>query len=235
MVQSNNSLFGLAVKVYDIDYVSILNNYLKPNTWTNNWPIFQFKNFIITMTLDSIYTQTNELSLYYKLSDGEHYCTSSIRVSLNNLNMKVLKKQINGCLFSLVETLERWYYIDESKEHNMIMQIRDKKRDKLQAIAEDFLDDQGVTNSSIRDCYITNYVDDNDDTSNLLSQLVNNQKYSHLRDLYLTLTESMEDKDRHETVINYKRDYSNINTIEIESYIESDEFESDMTDLLEGI
>ena len=225
----------LELKVYDIDYSTVIRNYLNPALWEKIYNVFQYREHVFNMHMDNIYCQDKKICLkYYIKHDGYTY-NNYIYIYLNNLNMKVVQKQVNGVLFSLVENVEDTE-IRRLPEYKRIEDGYDKEKEILRTIANEFLDSNGITNDEIRDVYIDNYVDKHTKTYSILSNFRDDKKYTVMTDLYLTLTKAMGDTSRYDTIINkVGRDTTIIDFNEIMESIESGEYEEEMRGELDEI
>ena len=137
---------------------------------------------------------------------------------------------------SCIEQLER----NKSKGLEEYQEMRDDKyseRRILEKIAEDFLDDNNVTNQEIRDVYIENYVDNNSHVETRMKEFVDNNKYRLLTDLYMILGNSQQDEGLLEEVLAVDSDYENIYE-EVKEYmvqLETEEGQEELKDNLEDI
>lgn len=130
-----------------------------------------------------------------------------------------------------IRTLEIYEKIRSSANH--------EKRE-LERIAENFLDDEGVTNEEIRDVYIENYVENNQKIKDKLDDILYENEYTIFTDFYLVYAESTKDEKMIEKAKNKTKKVADIESIqeEVEEYmqkIETEEFEDEMRDNLEEI
>ena len=241
------------LKIYDIDYSFIIKNYLNPEMWKKTWTLFQYKTFTVTMVLSSIDCRDEKISFKVKVKDSNegrkynyeymenfdkdsyNYASYSLKVN----NIKLLKKEINNKILSAIEDLEIQAIKGEDKYINLKYSYADEK-DILRKIAEDFLDDNNVTNEDIREVYIDAYIDNNTKLKGYLNDLRDELKYTILPDLYLVFAKATEDKEiikKIEERISEVNDMEEINQ-EIEEYlkyIETEEFQEEKYDELEEI
>lgn len=231
---------NLALKVYDINYQFILDNYLDRSLWNKTWTVFEYKRFKVEMELYSIQTYNRSLYLRFKITDENmDYETSLISVYLDNFNMKVFDKQVKGCIFDLIKTLERNNYIAKSSEYKQIENSQKEEERTLTSIAEEFLDDNNVSNEDIREAYIYTYVSNNSKISSLLYRYKESNEYKFLTELYLVVTKLMDDDTRYKLVedaIGEDRTKQILDEyIRYNEYASSDNYSTDMNDLLESI
>ena len=241
------------LKIYDIDYSFIIKNYLNPEMWKKTWTLFQYKTFTVTMVLSSIDCRDEKISFEVKVKDSNesrkynydymenfdkdsyNYANYSLKVN----NIKLLKKEINNKILSAIENLETQAIKGEDKYINLKYSYADEK-DILRKIAEDFLDDNNVTNEDIREVYIDAYIDNNTKLEGYLDDLRDELKYTILPDLYLVFAKATEDEEiikKIEKRISEVNDIEEINQ-EIEEYLkymETEEFQEEKYDELEEI
>lgn len=241
------------LKIYDIDYSFIIKNYLNPEMWKKTWTLFQYKTFTVTMVLSSIDCIDEKISFKVKVKDSNesrkynydymenfdkdsyNYANYSLKVN----NIKLLKKEINNKILSAIENLETQAIKGEDKYINLKYSYADEK-DILRKIAEDFLDDNNVTNEDIREVYIDAYIDNNTKLEGYLDDLRDELKYTILPDLYLVFAKATEDEEiikKIEKRISEVNDIEEINQ-EIEEYLkymETEEFQEEKYDELEEI
>lgn len=111
--------------------------------------------------------------------------------------------------------------------------------EKLTALASEFLDDEGVTNEEIREAYIDKYVDDNKQNNEYIQRLRSAYEYHLLTDFYLVFAESIGDDTKYQTVMNRLEENEIENVLkeisQYKTYIETDDYQEEMKDLLEAI
>lgn len=101
----------------------------------------------------------------------------------------------------------------------------------LTNIAEEFLDENGVSNREIRDVYIDNYVSNNSKTDTYLSNYLDYRQYHVASDVYLVYTKACGDKSRYNYVEKAIKNDDNYNDLmeEVNEYLEK--LENDKEDL----
>lgn len=191
----------LIIKQYEIDYSFIIKNYLDRELWNKKWTLFVYKDFIFSLQLFEINTRSNSIVFEIDIKNNDYSNYNFITYHINQSNIKILKKQINGAIFDLICSCERCY-IRKEKGYELIQAAESEEEDMLTKIAEDFLDGNSVSNKEIRDVYIDNYVSSNKKTDTYLSNYLQGRKYQVLSDLYLVYTKAAEDKERYNTVDN---------------------------------
>ena len=227
-----------SIKVYNVDYDFLISNYLNPELWKKKWNLFVYKDNVFTLSLYSIYTQTNSINFeirYNKLG----WTTQTVSYYLNNTTIKVLKQQINGAIFRLME-----FYDEElcrkTKGYEDICDMYNDEYDNLKQIAESYLDTCGITQSDIRDAYIDRYISDNQRCDVHKRNYLSGHRYEQLTDMFVVFTKASQDENRYKTVINTIGDKERIKQIETQlkefkEYFGTDEYTEEMTDNLISI
>lgn len=190
----------LIIKTYDIDYSFILKNYLNKELWKKEWTLFVYKNIVFTLSLSKIDTEYDIIEFKISVKRENYRMNTYINYFFNQSNLKILKKQINGAMFELINYLEN-YDIRNEEGYKTIKDGEYEEEEMLKEIAEEFLDDEGVSNKEIRECYIDSYVSNNKKTDIYLSNYLNGREYLVLSDLYLVCTKVFEDKNRYDEVV----------------------------------
>ncbi len=231
------------IKTYEIDYQFIIDNYTDPKLWDKVWNLFIFRNYVYTLTLSSIDVKKYEISFEIRLESDldiyNHNKSTIIKHNLKNSTIEILKKQINGTMFTLSEWLEK-EVIQKSSEYQEIENSKYNERQYLEDIANDFLDDNGVTNGDIREVYVDYYVDNNETVYERLSDLEDKMRYNYLTNLFLILVECSNDELRKELVIKNQKNEEKIQQIinevdEYMQYVETEEWSDEMRNKLEAI
>ena len=231
------------IKTYEIDYQFIIDNYTDPKLWDKVWNLFIFRNYVYTLTLSSIDVKKYEISFEIRLESDldiyNHNKSTIIKNNLKNSTIEILKKQINGTMFTLSEWLEK-EVIQKSSEYQEIENSKYNERQYLEDIANDFLDDNGVTNGDIREVYVDYYVDNNETVYERLSDLEDKMRYNYLTNLFLILVECSNDELRKELVIKNQKNEEKIQQIinevdEYMQYVETEEWSDEMRNKLEAI
>ena len=231
------------IKIYEIDYQFIIDNYTNPKLWDKVWNLFVFKNYIYTITLSSIDVKKYEISFEIRLESDldvwDRNKTAFIKYNLKNSTIEILKKQINGTLFTLAEWLEK-VVIENSSEYRQMEDSKYSERNLLEEIAKDFLDENNVTNNEIRDVYIDYYVDKNETIYERLNDLEDEMRYNYLTDLFLIIAECSNDETRKNKVLENQNNEEKIQQIlgevdEYMKYIETKDWVDEMREKLEAI
>ena len=186
------------LKVYNIDYEFIIKNYLSQHLWQKIWTLLQYKEHIITLNLYKIMTKDNEI--VFEIKYQGFWGTEYVNYNIANTSIKILKQQINGAMFRIIERYEE-SLIEASEGYKRIEDSKWEERMMLKSIARDFLDREGVTNDEIREVYIDRYVDKNETVYEQLSAYKRTSKYTVLTDLFLIFCEITLDKTRMKTIV----------------------------------
>lgn len=230
------------IKTYDIDYQFIIDNYTDIKLWDKKWNLFVFKNYVFRLSLDSIDVKNKqiwfEIELNSDLDLWSRNKTLKFKYDINNMSLEFLKNSISITMIKLIEILEEEYITNKDSTYLYIESSQYEEQERLKKIAEDFLDNEGVSNSDIRDVYIDYYVDNNETIYEKLSEIKSNLKYQYLTDLYLIVSEIIKDENLKNNILsNQKNDISNIQE-EVEEYmkyLETDEYTEEMQEKLEAI
>lgn len=186
------------LKVYNIDYEFIIKNYLSPHLWQKIWTLLQYKEHIITLNLYKIMTKDNEIVFEVKYQG--FWGTEYVNYNIANTSIKILKQQINGAMFRIIDRYEE-SLIEATEGYKKIEESKWEERNMLKDIARDFLDREGVTNDEIREVYIDRYVDKNETFYQRLSNYKTASKYTILTDLFLIFCEITSDTTRKKAVV----------------------------------
>lgn len=236
---------NIVIKTYDIDYSFIIKNYLDKSLWHKEWTLLVYKNFIFTISLNRIdvYDESLCFNIKCKYVKDDQNCSTSTYIwhNLGNSNINVLKKQINGAIEDLIESVEE-SFIRSTDEYYRAEQLEDLEREKLEDYAKSFLDDEGASNSDIRDAYIDYYVNKNSNFD-YKDRIISEYRYIKLFDLYLTFYQIKQDEVNIKKIeTKYKARYDNDSLEQIKKeieenleYIETEEYEEEMKDNLESL
>lgn len=233
--------YDVIPKVYEVDYSFIVKNYLNEELWDKEWNIYSYKDVLITLSLCRIDVYDRSIEFVLKLKDNKGYDTSTYFYYYTRQgNMTILKKQINGGIFSLLEYYEK-NTIKNSSEYDILRSKFVDEDDNLKSIAEAFLYEHGVNNTEICDAYIDNYVSNNRKRYTVLDNYVEANKYVTLPEYFLVFTKSVGDDIRYDKVakkLYNKFDINYINNLfaEAEEVCEfNEEYKESMMNELEAI
>jgi hypothetical protein len=226
------------IKVYKIDYDFIISNYLDKSLWKKKWNLFVYKDHVFTLNLYKIETETDRIVFkisYNKLNWDNEYVTYDIQ----NTSILILKKQINGAIFRLMETKDG-YDARNSAGYCAIIDAKGEERERLRDIAEQYLDSNGIELEDVREAYIDRFVSRNTKTDSMAHNYLQGCMYTFLAEIMLVFTKITEDNARYNVVANAVGNKGNLALIEsaVEQFVkelETDEYEEEMTDALESI
>lgn len=237
----------LALKVYDVDYSFIIKNYLDETLWDKEWTIFIYKRYEITLKLDYIGVKDRNIWFEVTIKDNneenKNYWLKSIRdnfkYNLNIENIDILKSSLNHTIFRLMQKLEEEAYVYFTDKYEELTNMQETEKEKLKNIAEEFLDNENVTNDEIREAYIEYYIDKNEEVYNFKNDYVREMKYKIITDFYVAFLEAINDTDRLEIIrqkIGQDELQKTLDKIEeYKKYMETEKFESDMQENLEEV
>ena len=226
------------IKVYKIDYDFIISNYLDKSLWKKKWNLFVYKDHVFTLNLYKIETETDRIVFkisYNKFNWDNEYVTYDIQ----NTSILILKKQINGAIFRLMESKDG-YDARNSAGYSAIIDARDEERERLRDIAEQYLDSNGINLEDVREAYIDRFVSRNAKTDTMAHNYLQGCMYTFLAEIMLVFTKITEDNARYNAVANAVGNKGNLALIEsaVEQFVEqleTDEYEEEMTYALESL
>lgn len=229
---------NLALKVWKVDYDFIIKNYLDKSLWGKMWNIFTYKDVNFTIQLRAINMMDEYIQ--FEIKCNKYRSTSNVEYYYNHpeYNINVLKKKINGSIFSLITWWEE-NIIRDTPEYKQIVITSQDEESALTDIANDFLDKNGVHNEDIRDAYVEKFVSDNNTIDTKLSNYMYYSKYNYLTELMLVFTKATNDGSRYNMVIDAQHNEDKIKEIleyisEKQKQLEEEDFE-EYEDNLEDI
>lgn len=191
----------VVLKIYKVDYDFIIKNYLSPAMWEKTWTLFVYRDISVTLNIDYIMVKPRRICFNIKISQDGNSHSTNVTHYIDNSNYNVLKKQINGAIESLMEYLER-DYISKEDGYKEIKIAGYNEEDILRRIAEEFLDDNGVSNEEIRNVYIDNYIYRNKKTDTYLSNYITGRKYRCMPDLWIVYYKATENNEMYQSLLN---------------------------------
>ena len=211
---------GIVIKKYEVDYSFIIRNYLSPKLWEKVWTLLLYKNFRFTLQINSISVySTVKITFRINLDNGDFKDFEFADYDVDHPNLNVLKRQIDGAIKRLIHNYEN-HLIVSTTEYGELREKADEEKEKLRDIASDFLDDNGITLSDIRDAYIDKFVDDNWKGYTYLSAYFDNMAYKLATDLWLIYAKSTNNSSLEEDIKDSLSDTEYQNKLnEIQDYI----------------
>ncbi len=233
----------MILKVYDIDYSFIINNYLEPKLWEKEWTLFVYKKFVVTLRLKYIYIYKHKICFEIKLTNNNknnwnREYTETVEYSLNVENINILKKNINKQMLHTIEEMEKSDYIEQTEEFEKLILMQYEEREKLTKIAEEFLDDNDIENENIREAYIEAYVSNTEKVWDLKEDYKNENQHKMLPDLYLTFARATNNKELEEEILetNFEKKEDLLKEIEkLEKYMKTEGYEIEVKNNLEEV
>lgn len=188
-------------KVYKVDYEFLIKNYLDPSLWKKTWTIYVYKDNIFTISLNSIYCGSRDINFKISYNKLQPWESELVMYPLDGqMSIDILMKKINGTIWNLMCKHERDLIIQSDGYKKILSQKRDEE-DRLREIAEEFLDNNNVSNDNIRKAYIDRYVDDNSKIDAMLLNYRDGCQYTFLTEDMLVFTKATDDKTRFDTVV----------------------------------
>ena len=230
--------YGVVPKVWKVDYEFLIKNYLDPRLWKKSWNLYTWKDFIFTICIEHIECQERAITFRIKCNKL-NWDYENATYYLDNMTVDDLKRKIDGRIYTLMLSYER-DQIQESEGYKQIETLIDDEKDRLTDIANKFLDDNGVTNTSIRDAYISDYVSNNTKVPTMKQNYIDYHRYNWCTELLLTYCVSINDETRIDIIKEHSHNDSIANDImlECQEYAESMEngdFDEEFQNSLEAI
>lgn len=220
------------LKVYEIDYSWIISNYLDKELWDKKWNLFIFKDDVFTLNLYSIDVKDKEIRFEIR-HNKQTWNYEHVNYPLSGImSIDILKRQINGAIWSLIDAYDTTL-IRDSDGYKSIVNSKHDEEEFLKSVAEQFLDDNGVTNEDIRDVYIDNYISKNSTIGSKLEGYLTMCEYTFATEIMLVFTKITKDESRFKRVMDAQKNNYRINEIldEVKEYIK--DLDIDDKDLFE--
>lgn len=190
----------ITLKKYDVDYSFIIRNYLSPELWKKTWTLFVYKNIRITLNLYYIWVN-DPIKIEFKISINapvyNTYTTKSHTLDVSNLT--ILKNQIDNAILYLINDYER-YVTSKTKTYQDLSDTAMRENERLQEIAENYLNENGIYIEDVRDAYIAYYMDNNNTGDSYLSSYKDSMKYKQCTDLWLVYARATNDEKLEEKI-----------------------------------
>ena len=240
----------LSTKVIRLDIDIILKNYNKPEFWKKEWLIYKSNLITLYAKINCINIRKNyiEMNVYTKQElikckklNRNIYCPIRetyfiIPIDHIDYSKDKFKNDLLSSCIKIIRYIED-NMIEKYSEYIHAFNLKNDYRDKLEEIANDFLDDNNVFNKDIRSAYIDNYIF-NSSIPDYTGDVLSNYKYTVIPYEYLMITAFFDDNKKYE-------EYSKLchkirKSTRIKLWLEgrkldTDEFVEEMKDLLEDI
>ena len=184
----------ITLKKYDVDYSFIIRNYLSPELWKKTWTLFVYKNIRITLNLSYIWVD-DPIKISFKISiKTPEYITYTLKDhTIDISNLTILKNQIDNAILCLINNYER-YVISTTETYQNLLDTAERENERLQDIAENYLNENGIYIEDVRDAYIAYYMDKNNTGDSYLSSYKDSMKYKQCTDLWLVYARATNDE-----------------------------------------
>ena len=228
-----------ALKVWKIDWEFIISNYLDKSLWNKKWHLFQYKDIIIDIWLYKIDCENDTFWFKINMNKSSYWAYETVEYNIKNTSIKILQQQINGAMWRLIKSYED-VLIRDTDGYKQISSHRSEEEDRLREIANKFLDDNGVTNSDIRDVYIDGFVCNNSKLDIMLSNYLSYNRYHHATELMLAFCSATNREDSKKEVLEATKNDLGIAGVmkEVNEFMEtldSEEYNNEMCSELEAI
>lgn len=228
-----------ALKVWKIDWEFIISNYLDKSLWNKKWHLFQYKDIIIDIWLYKIDCENDTVWFKINMNKTSYWVYETVEYNIKNTSIKILQQQINGAMWRLIKSYED-DLIKDTDGYKQITSYRSEEEDRLREIANKFLDDNGVTNSDIRDVYIDSFVCNNSKLDIMLSNYLSYNRYHHATELMLAFCSATNREDSKKEVLEATKNDLGIASVmkEVNEFMEtldSEEYNNEMCSELEAI
>ena len=242
---------NISTKVVKLDLKTILANYKKPEFWSKRWTVIETNEIKVVWYITKIDCVNNKIESTLKVEKRnikkgnldvsetccwlEELSVSVIPINNKSYTQSNFQNAVLGTLIRLLEDVERhctWSYA----EYKQAERLEEEIRDKLRQYAEEFLDENNVTNEAIRDAYIEKYVSAND-KSEYCWNVCEKYKHTIIPRAYLyayAWFDKKEEFDEFESKMK-KRRAGNIEIWKKVKEIQTKEWEESMKNELKGI
>ena len=131
----------------------------------------------------------------------------------------MLKKQINGAIISVMESIEKCE-IREQNGYKYLCELEVEENEQLESLAVDFLDEHGIDNKKLRELFIDDYKSAYSTMYEKKEAYIENNLYTVFTDMYVTFTSITKDETRLNNILAKTRNIIDLNKInkELEEY-----------------
>lgn len=161
--------YGISTQIEYVDIKEILKHYKKSKYWKKKWCVFKTNNFKFNFWLDTIDIRQNKIigkvdfERTVIVRGNRHFTFScewweakdiTIPISNSDYKQETFERGLIGCIRDLIETLER-YVIVRTNDYHTAERSEGWYYDRVEELANEKLDEEGVKNEDIRDAYIS--------------------------------------------------------------------------------
>ena len=242
----------LSTKIVNLDLDIILQNYNKPNFWEKEWLIYKSELFSLYFKIKSIsiesriiecaifcknnYIKCKKLKKNVYIGDWLKQTYVKIPIKHSDYSKEKFKNDLIVNCIKIIENIENTM-IKHYAEYETAEKLEENFRNELKRIAEEFLDENNVSNSDIRDAYIYSYVN-NYNIPSYTSEILSNYKYTVIPNEYLMLCSFFDDKKRYDEISQKMPKIRKSTKIKIwleNKKLDNDEYVDEMKSYLESI
>lgn len=192
---------AVSTHLFKIDYEYIRKNYLNRELWGKTWTIYKFSKIEVELSLVKIDVKELfawlSLKVYYKGDKRRKYNPTtrslngwyefdSIRVPLNNpeYNDTLFQNKIYGEVMNSIRIIEE-QVISGTAPYKAELKRLDDWAEELKDKANQFLDENNVSNEEIRDAYVDSFVSEHEHDNSMLNSIKEQFKERLLTKEYL--------------------------------------------------
>lgn len=177
--------------IFKMNWRYILDNYLKEKLWGKSWIVYEYNSLVVKLQLEyiNVKSKTITINCYAEYNGSKVYGLYSNDIKLPiqeaQFNEKVLDKRVYGLIHACIVAAEA-ELIRDTEVYNNAVQDDEYAQELWDNKAEEFLDEQEVTNEDIREAYKDVHAGklwDNRDTK--ASTVFNTLRYTLLTPCYL--------------------------------------------------
>ena len=245
----------VSTNVVKLDLQTILANYRKPEFWQKTWTIIDTSELKVVWYIsyiDCVNGKINSCLRAFKKnikrgnkSLGNYWYTDesvslpSIPINNNEYTQRHFDNALYGSTIELLKDVER-HMIYEYAEYKEAENVQKQYKEELRQIANDFLNENKVTNLAIRDAYIDKYIDDNYDekVKYYTGQVVNNYQFKVITNAYIYTAawfDHMEDYEKYNEYLGETRKSIRWDLWNKVKEIQTDEWQNSMKEQLSDI
>ena len=251
---------SISTKLVYLDLKTIMENYRNPEFWKKSWLIFKSKELGVKWSITNINILENKIescisitpghitrggkkfSFSYDFTRKTNYSWYSnvcrpIPIENSDYTQETLNRNILNTILNTMKRLEE-DFIRHTYEYYKASELEDEQKEKLKEIAENFLDEEGVTNESIRDAYIEKYVDDNTN-NDYTSEIIANAQFRFFKAAYLHVCSWFDNQETFEKYKKVLKDFvpkkKIFEILKKTKEMQTDEWVEEMKDQLESI